>query len=273
MVMKFQEFCYRHPVFRTEELVAALGTDDADRGVNRPGSRHALLSYHVSSGHVFAVRKGVYWTVPPGMSPDDCPVDEFLVASKLTDDAIISHHAALSLLGCAYSAWNIVTYFTADKNVRSLSFRNIEYKPVAHPIELRKKKQLNWGLITQDRLVLNINLTNLERTCVDVLHRPELAGGFEEIWRSLEAAPYFNIDKVIEYAMLLDSANTNARLGFFLEQHKEKFSVKKSQLDILRKHKPSAPRKMSGSVQDGIVVPDWNLIVPAEVFNRSWEEF
>lgn len=271
--MKFQEFCYRHPVFRMEELVSALGKDQPERGVNQPGSRHALLSYHVATGHIFAVRKGVYWTVPPGMSADDCPVDEFLVASKLTADSIISHHAALSLLGCAYSAWNTVTFLTADKNIRSLRFRNIDYKPVAHPIELRKKKQLNWGVISQDRLGINIRLTSLERTCVDVLHRPELAGGFEEIWRSLESAPYFNLDKVIEYALLLESANINARLGFFLEQHKEKFSVKNSHLDALRKLKPTVPRKMSGIVHNGIVVPEWNLIVPAEVFNRSWEEF
>ena len=271
--MNFRDFTYRHPIFRTDELVPALGKDQPARGVNRPGSRHALLSYHVSSGHILPVRKGLYWTVPPGMSPDNCPVDEFLVASKLTGDAILSHHAALSLHGCAYSAWNVVTYLTADKNVRSLRFRNIEYKPVAHPIELRKKKQLDWGVTTQDRLGINIRLTNLERTCVDVLHRPELAGGFEEIWRSLEAAPYLNLDKVVEYALLLDSANTNARLGFFLEQHKEKFSVKKLHLDPLRLHKPSVPRKMSVATSKGILVREWNLVVPADVYNRSWEEF
>jgi predicted transcriptional regulator of viral defense system len=107
--MNFRDFTYRHPIFRTDELVSALGKDQPARGVNMPGSRHALLSYHVSNGHILPVRKGLFWTVPPGMSPDNCPVDEFLVASKLTDDAILSHHAALSLHGCAYSAWNIVT--------------------------------------------------------------------------------------------------------------------------------------------------------------------
>ncbi len=271
--MNFQEFSYRHPIFRTEELVSVLGKDQPMRGINYPPSRHAFLSYHVDAGHILPIRKGLYWTVPPGMTPDNCPVDEFLVASHLTDDAIISYHAALSLLGCAYSAWNLVTYFTADKNARSMRFRNIDYKPVAHPIELRKIKQLDWGVTTQDRLGISIRVTNLERTLVDVLHRPELAGGFEEIWRSLEAAPYLKLDKVIEYAILLDSANTNARLGFFLEQHKDKFSVKDLHLDALRQHKPSLPRKMTNAQNSGVLVPGWNLKVPAEVLNRSWEEF
>jgi predicted transcriptional regulator of viral defense system len=115
-------------------------------------------------------------------------------------------------------------------------------------------------------------LTNLERTLVDVLHRPELAGSFEEIWRSLATAPYLKLDKVIEYAMLLASPNTNARLGFFLEQHKDKFSVKESQLDLLREHKPSLVRKMTSAQTSGILVPGWNLKVSAEVLNRSWEE-
>lgn len=271
--MNFRTFTYNHPVFRSEELVSALGKDQPARGVNRPGSRHALLSYHVLNGHIMPVRKGLYWTVPPGMAPDNCPVDEFLVASKLTDDAILSHHAALSLHGCAYSVWNVVSYLTADKNARPLRFRSIEYKPVAHPIELRKKNQVDWGITTQDRLGLTIRLTDLERTFVDVLHRPELAGGFEEIWRSLETIPYIKIDKVVEYALLLDSSNTIARLGFFLEQHKEKFSIKKSDLDPLRLHKPSVSRKMSGVTDKGILVRAWNLVVPPEVFNRSWEEF
>ena len=150
-----------------------------------------------------------------------------------------------------------------------MRFRNIDYKPVAQPIELRKTKQLDWGVTTQDRMGINIRLTNIERTLVDVLHRP--VGGFEEIWRSLETAPYLKLDKVIEYALMLDTANTNARLGFFLEQHKDKFSVKESHLDALRQHKPSLPRKMTNTQESGVLIPAWNLKVPAAVLNGSWK--
>ena len=68
-------------------------------------------------------------------------------------------------------------------------------------------------------------LTSLDRTLVDVLHRPDLAGGWEEVWRSLESVEYFDLDSVLEYALLLENATTAAKVGFFLEQHREPLMV------------------------------------------------
>jgi hypothetical protein len=43
---------------------------------------------------------------------------------------------------------------------------------------------------------------------VDVLDRPDLSGGWEEIWRSLETIEYFDLDEIVAYARLLDNATT-----------------------------------------------------------------
>ncbi|OGA43455.1 MAG: hypothetical protein A3G24_12650 [Betaproteobacteria bacterium RIFCSPLOWO2_12_FULL_62_13] len=64
--------------------------------------------------------------------------------------------------------------------------------------------------------------TTLERTLVDVFARPDLAGGWEEIWRSLETVEFFDLDVVVQYVLLLENATTAAKVGFFLEQHQGK---------------------------------------------------
>ena len=76
---------------------------------------------------------------------------------------------------------------------------------------------------------------------MDVLDRPDLGGGWEEIWRSLEMVEFFDLDVVIEYTLLLENATTAAKVGFFLEQHKEALMVEASHLDPLRARRPLKP--------------------------------
>lgn len=85
-----------------------------------------------------------------------------------------------------------------------------------------------------DRAGLSVRVTSLEHTLVDVLDRPDPGGGWEEIWRSLEMVEFFDLDVVIEYTLLLENATTAAKVGFFLEQHKEALMVEVSHLESLR---------------------------------------
>jgi predicted transcriptional regulator of viral defense system len=108
---------------------------------------------------------------------------------------------------------------------------------------------------------------------VDVLARPDLGGGWEEVWRSLEGVEYFDLEQVVEYALLLKSATTAAKVGFFLEQHRDALMVEEAHLDRLRKHVPKQPCYLERSRRgSGELVASWNLIVPHVVLDRSWIE-
>ena len=72
---------------------------------------------------------------------------------------------------------------------------------------------------------MSLRVASLERTLVDVLNRHRYSGGWEEVWRSLESVEFFDLDRVVEYALLLDNATTVARVGFFLEQHRDTLMV------------------------------------------------
>jgi predicted transcriptional regulator of viral defense system len=118
-----------------------------------------------------------------------------------------------------------------------------------------------------------VRVTSLERTLVDVLDRPHLAGTWEEIWRSLESMAYLDLDQVVAYTLLLGNGTTTAKVGFFLEQHREVFMVKEAHLQPLRQHRPRMPHYVERrDGRSGRLAPAWNVIVPREVSERSWQD-
>ena len=101
----------------------------------------------------------------------------------------------------------------------------------------------------------------------------DLAGSWEEIWRSLESVEFFDLDQVVEYSMLLENATTAAKVGFFLEQHRESLMVDDAHLDPLRKLRPRQPHYLIRGERKGCQwVKNWNLMIPAEILNKSWGE-
>ena len=88
----------------------------------------------------------------------------------------------------------------------------------------------------------------------------------------MELVEFFDLDAVIDYARKLGSAVTAARVGFFLEQHREALMVENGHLDKLAKLAPNEPRYFDPGRRPGRLVSQWNLVVPEEVLSRSWEE-
>ena len=265
--MGLQTFLSAHPVFTHEEFVAFLDKDKA-RSVK---TRESLLAYHQKQGRILRVRRGLYCVVPPGTDPTTCPVDAYLLASKMTDDAVLAYHTALEFHGKAYSVFEEFQYLTG-RAARPVTFRSDRFRPVRFPKKLAASGRELFAVKEMDRAGLAVRVTSLERTLVDALDRPDLSGGWEEIWRSLEMVEFFDLDVVIEYTLLLDNATTAAKVGFFLEQHKEALMVEVAHLESLRACRPRKPHYLMRGQRGGQLVPGWNLVVPLEVLERSWQE-
>lgn len=263
-----QGFFATHPVFTVTEFAEWYGS----RRTTRERTVEAVLGYHVKRGHLVRVRKGLYAVVPPGSTAPSVPIDPFLLTGKLTRDAILAYHTALEFHGKAHSPTYEFLYLT-NLAARPLEFRGQRFKAVHPPAALRSKQAELSNVLTADRMGLSVRVTSLERTMVDVLDRPHLGGGWEEIWRSLEGVEFFDLREVVEYALLLRNATTIAKVGFYLEQHKDALMVEDRHLDPLRKHGPRVPHYLSrGDRRSGKLVAGWNLVVPPEVLERRWQE-
>ncbi len=264
--MKLKEFLSQRTVFTVTEMDAFL----ASSGSGNPNTRKALLNYYRKKGRIVPVRRGLYAVVPPGSCPETSPVDPYLIAAKISDDAVLAYHTALEFHEKAYSVYTKLHYLSAHKSL-PLKFQGHEFVRVPVPHRLRAKGKEMFGVITSTRSGEEIRATNLERSFVDVLDRPDLAGSSEEIWRSLEAIEYFDLEQVIVYVSLLGNAATAAKVGFYLDQHREELMVGDAHLKKLSKMRPRQPRYFSSSKRgDFKWIKKWNLLVPAEILNKTW---
>ena len=82
----------------------------------------------------------------------------------------------------------------------------------------------------------------------------------------------FDVDAVISRVRAVSSAISAARVGFFLDQHRESLMVEDKHLDALRAHVPAQPRYLDSARASGRLISAWNLVVPEYVLHRRWEE-
>ncbi|MEA3547147.1 MAG: transcriptional regulator [Thermodesulfobacteriota bacterium] len=266
--MKHDEFFRKHPVFTGKELDMHLSAT----GKLGHRAKESLLAYHRKTGHVVLVRRGLYAVIPPGADADSYPIDPFLVAAKMTRDAVLSHHSALDIHGRAYSVQEHFTY-SASRPLPPFTFRSNVFRGVKFPQALRHVGKEKFGVVIMDRAGMEIHVTSLERTLVDVLDRPDLSGSWEEIWRSLESVEFFDLDKMVEYTLLLKNATTAAKVGFFLKQHRESLMVEEKHLKPLQEHRPRQPHYLDrANRKSGRLVSEWNLVVPQDLLDRTWGE-
>lgn len=266
--MNPQTFIDNSSIFTKAEFKTAIQGDRvrSDKTVS------TLLDYYKSKGRILGVRRGVYVVVPRGVTPQKSPLDPYVLASKMADDAVLAYHSAFEFFGKTYSVFNRFFYLT-HHTAGTTTVREFQFQGVSFPKHLTVKREENFGVLNVERGGVDLRVTSLERTLVDVLDRPQLGGGWEEIWRSLSSIEYFDLDQVVAYAKKLANKTTTAKVGFFLQQHQKSLMVEEKYLKMLRRNKPKQvhylDRRHQGKQR---LVKEWNLMVPEEILNRSWEE-
>jgi len=254
-----ESFFDQHAVFTVDEVDRFL---TRFRTGNR-NTRKSLLAYYKKRGRIVSVRRGLYGVVPRGAEPGKYPVDPYLIASKLTPDSVLSHHTALEFHGKAYSVFKTLTFTSGMKSV-PFTYQSHSYVRIPSP------DSENW-ILSSSRSGIAVRVSSYERTLVDVLDRPDLSGSWEEIWRSLESIEFFDLDVILEYVTFLGNATTAAKVGFFLDQHRETLMVNDVFLKKLQRLIPSQPHYISRKYRRKChLIRDWNLMVPDEIISRSW---
>jgi predicted transcriptional regulator of viral defense system len=265
--MRPMDFFDRHPVFRFDDFMAV----HAEGGRRSRQTTASVLKQHVASGRLLHLRRGLYASVPRGADPARHPVDPYLLATQLAADGVVAYHAALQYHGKAYSLWSRFHYLTRGRQ-RRFVFRDQEFVPVQVPAAFRARPDLGGGIAEHRHAGGVVRVTTLERSLVDVLDAPDRSGGWEEVWRSLEMVEFFDLDAVLACTRARGSALTAARVGFFLEQHRDALMVEAHHLEAYRDLTPAQPRYLDSGREPGKLVKGWNLVVPERVLTRSWAE-
>ena len=263
--MEYNNFFNTHPVFTIEKLRFAVNSKNIKSIYNN-------LKYYLNKNRIRSVRQGLYYVIPEGSHLDKFYPNNILVTSCLSKDVVLAFHSALEVMGYGHSLFHRFFYYSPDRK-RKFYFRGNEFICIKIPEKLKEKKMEMFGVEEKYYHQLSIKFTNRERTFVDCLDRPEYGGGIEEVYRCIEKYPYLNFKEILEYLGVLNKRVLYAKVGFFLQQHKDQFYVGEELLKKLKEKKPASTVYFDSKRKKGKLIKEWNLVVPEIVIKRGWEEF
>lgn len=249
-------FLATHALFTRDEFAAAV----ASRGLC-PATISAHLARWRRQGRIQAVKRGVYARSPDAQAGAGALPDLLALASRMAPDAALAYHTALEALGVAPATHERLTFVTWTK-AKPVEFRSRHFVPVRPRAPLAGLKDLGERWIERiDRAGVECRVTSLERTVVDIMDRPDLAGGIHEVWRSVASVPALDPDAIEEYVFILRRRALVARLGFLLESRRDELAIPAATLDRLATLRPGSPMYLDRK-RPGRMVARWNLIVP-----------
>jgi predicted transcriptional regulator of viral defense system len=210
-----------------------------------------LLARASRSGAVDRVRRGLYVSKTGQFSRTDA--DPFDVAAA-AEDAVFCFLSALQLHGVLHNVVN-VTQFYSGRQVSRFEYGGQAYVPRRRPM----------GPLDTQRLPMPsgkaYTVTTKEQTILDGLARPGLAGGVENLLRSLSGMVYLDAEKL---PGLPTSASTRAKLGWVLDVKREDWRVSDALLTRLFNDVSGGPYYFSSSREpkDRHWVNRWRLYLP-----------
>lgn len=254
--MTSEEFFTINPVFSLKSAATGLGSPD------EPTSRTIeRLKHHLGRGRIKRVAREIYAAVPYGIDPDRFQPDRYLVATVVRPDGVISHHAALELLGAAHSDWNECTILTRRRRA-PIALDGVTVRFLGLPGVLVTRGASELGVRQVDRLGHRLRVTGPERTLVDGFWQPELAGGLAELVESASGFGVLDLELVRRVLEAYDHKTTWAAVGWFLERYRRTFFVPDTFLAELEAHRPRSKHYLPRSERGGKLVARWNLVLP-----------
>ena len=182
----------------------------------KPGTVRELLSDMTKRGLLMRLKEGVYYIIPYESDPAGFMPDRHLIAEHLVNDAnhYIGYYSAMQI-------HNLITQpFLKEQIVVSRQIRPTIIKIKNIPFQFIYHNE-NHFFGVKKIMVDNahkVQCSDLEKTIVDCLFKPDYAGGIVEIAKAIyQTKDKIKYDTLLEYIVQFKSQAVLKRLGFLLE--------------------------------------------------------
>ncbi|MEO7176603.1 MAG: transcriptional regulator [Saprospiraceae bacterium] len=185
-----------------------------------PDSKHStvreLLSDMTKRGLLMRLKEGIYYVIPYEADAETFMPDWHLIAGHLVKetDHYIGYYSALQIHNLITQP-SLKEQIVVAKQIRpsQIAIKNVPFQFIYHNERHFFGAKKIW--IDSFNRVL---CSDLEKTFIDCLFKPEYAGGIVEISRAIYASKdKINFEKLLEYAKRFGSQAVVKRLGFILE--------------------------------------------------------
>ena len=175
-----------------------------------------LLSDMTKRGLLMRLKDGIYCIIPYEQNAENFMPDWHLIAEHLVNDAkhYIGYYSALQIHNLITQP-SLKEQIVVSKQIRpsEIKIKNVPFQFIYHNDKHFFGAKKMW--IDKFNKVL---CSDLEKTFIDCLFKPEYAGGIVEVARAIYTSKEkIKYDTLLEYAKKFDSQAVIKRLGFILE--------------------------------------------------------
>jgi predicted transcriptional regulator of viral defense system len=175
-----------------------------------------MLSNMTKRGLLMRVKEGLYYVIPFEQDAETFMPDWHLLAQYLVKDAeyYIGYFSALQIHSLTTQP-NLKEQIIVNKQIKpsTLLVKNIPFQFIYHNEKHFFGSKKTW-IDSYNR----VQCSDLEKTVIDCLFKPDYAGGITEIAKAIyKVKDKLNYEKLLEYAQRFDSQAVIKRLGFLLE--------------------------------------------------------
>jgi len=250
MDMKYYEDFLKLEVFTLQEAREVVGSAE---------NAKVLLNAYVKKGLVKRVRRGLYCAV--NLENREALANRYLIGSKINKGAYLAYHSAFEVHGLSHQA-SFVLYVASDRKISNFTFEGVTYKYVGQGIT---------DGVTRYRLNEKVKVTDLERTVIDSLDRPDYCGGPHELDEILKICPVLDEGKVLKFLEAYDKKILYKKAGYFLERHRQAPKIGNDLLSLLEKRTGKMKKYLSEEATGGggVFKKRWGLIVPKTLEERG----
>jgi predicted transcriptional regulator of viral defense system len=175
-----------------------------------------LLSDMVKRGLLMRLKKGLYYIIPYEQEARSFMPDWHLLAEPLTKGAehYIGYYSALQVHNLITQP-SLKEQIVVAKQIRpsTLKIKDVRFQFIYHNADHFFGSKKIW--IDSFNQIM---CSDLEKTFIDCLFKPDYAGGIVEIARAIHTSKdVIKYDRLLEYAQRFKSQAVIKRLGFLLE--------------------------------------------------------
>lgn len=182
----------------------------------KPGTIRELVSDMTKRGLLMRLKEGVYHIIPYESNPNTFMPDWHLIAEHLVSDArhYIGYYSALQIHNLITQP-SLKEQIVVSKQIRPtiIKIKNIPFQFIYHNVDHFFGIKNVWV----DNFH-KVKCSDLEKTIIDCLFKPDYAGGIVEIARAIyQSKDKIRYDVLYDYVIRFKSQAVIKRLGFLLE--------------------------------------------------------
>ena len=183
---------------------------------SRSGTVRELLSDMTKRGLLMRLKEGIYHVIPYEANAKTFMPDWHLIAEHIVNDAqhYIGYYSALQI-------HNLITQPSLKEQIvvsKQLRPSEIKIKEVPFQFIYHNEKHFFGAKKMWIDSFNKVLCSDLEKTIIDCLFKPDYAGGIVEIARAIYISKdKIKFDTMLEYVKRFDSQAVVKRLGFLLE--------------------------------------------------------